>query len=226
MKIAVFIDAAGETAALFQPGRVRVYDSLPDGWRPERDIPFSLDAGMGLAEIRARTLTMLEALAGCRHFVARAIHGALLSYFDGMGIAMWRHAGDPLAVLPHIRRQVEQNASREGYSSPAGEVIRPADAPGEYRLNLIDALQSDSALTSKQILRPFLRRGEFTRLDVLCDHVPKWFPRELPALGVTLTTERLPDGRCRAALIRSASDQTAPEAASCETVQLRSGIVE
>ncbi|QWA11352.1 Fe-only nitrogenase accessory protein AnfO [Sodalis ligni] len=204
MKIAVFVDTEGKTASLYQQGTIRVYESLPSGWQPVREIPFGLREDMGLAEIRAHILAMLADLDGCRHFVARAINGAMLSYFDGMGIVMWKLTGDPVGFLPRIQHialdKTRQEQTAQG--ATAATFIKPGDAAGEYRLNLIDALKSDSALTSKQVLQPFLRRSDFTRLEIVCDHLPKWFDRELPALELTLAAEKKPDGRCYAVISR------------------------
>ncbi|XBS69689.1 Fe-only nitrogenase accessory protein AnfO [Acerihabitans sp. KWT182] len=205
MKIAVFIDADGRTASFYQQGSIRIYASSPAGWQPVRELAFGLTEEMGLAEVRARTLKMLGELDGCRHFVARAIRGALLSYFDGMGIVMWKLAGDPLGFLPQIEQIVNEKARREqAVQAPVADTfIRPGRQAGEYRLNLIDALKSDSALTSKRVLQPLLRRSEFTRLDLVCDHLPKWFDRELSALNLTLTAEKKTDGRCYAVIRRA-----------------------
>lgn len=203
MKIAVFMDADGRSASLYQEGSVRVFESAGDEWRQVADIAFGLRESMGLIEIRSRTLAMLTALDGCRHFVATAIHGALLSYFDGMGMNMWRLKGKPEVFLTRIRLFVEENARREG-AAECRLFIESCQGAGEYRLNLIDALNSDSALTSKHILLPFLRAGTFKKIDITCDHVPKWFKRELPLLKLALSVEQKPDGLCRALVINMA----------------------
>ena len=200
MKIAVFIDDQGNTTSLYQPGRIWLYESSPSGWRVVREITFGLNVQMGLTEIRTLTLAMLADLDGCRHFVARSINGALLSYFDGMGVVMWKLDGEPLGFLPQIQHIVEEKAQQEQTQSTPALFIKPGKTAGDYQLDLIDALRSDKALTSKQVLQPFLRQGEFKRIEVICDHLPKWFSRELPALSLTLAVENKPDGRCLAVI--------------------------
>lgn len=200
MKIAVFIDDQGKTASLYQPGRIWLYESAPSGWRVVREIPFALDLQMRLAEIRNLTLAMLADLEGCRHFVARSINGALLSYFDGMGVVMWKLEGEPLAFLPQIQHIVEEKARQQQEQTAPALFIKPGDMAGDYQLDLIGALRSDKALTSKQVLQPFLRQGEFKQIEIICDHLPKWFSRELPALNLSLAVETQPDGRCLAVI--------------------------
>jgi len=200
MKIAVFIGNDGHTASLYQAGTVRVFESDPAGWLAVRDIPFTLVGLTALEDIRARTLDMLRSLAGCRHFVAQAITGALRSYFDGMGIVMWRLAGDPAGFLSQIQQRVETQAERESVLNAPGRFILPGTQAGHYRLNLIDALQSDGGLTSKLVLLPFLRDRDFAQIDMVCDHLPKWFTRELAPLKLLLQVAPLPDGRCHAVI--------------------------
>lgn len=200
MKIAVFTGADGLAASLFQPGTVRIYAGGPEGWRPVRDVPFCLDERMGLDEIRSRTLAMLRSLDGCRHFVARAITGAPLAFFDGMGIVMWRLAGRPMDFLSDIQQRVEQQAARQRALTAPGRFILAGPRTGEFHLNLIEALQSDGALTSKDVLLPFLDHTPFQRLEIICDHLPKWFNHHLPRLHLALGIAQLPDGRCQATI--------------------------
>ena len=38
-------------------------------------------------------------------------------------------------------------------------------------------------MTSKKILIPYLKNGEFNWLDVICSHLPKWFVTDLGSMG-------------------------------------------
>lgn len=198
MKIAVFVDSQGEIAPLFTPGVVRVFAHCGNHWQPVKDIPYALCQDMGLAEIRTRTLAMLAELAACRHFVAQDIHGALLAWFDGMGIAMWRCRGAPEACLTAIRGAVGQG--RPERVSVQQAFIQPGMDDGEYHINLMSALASDAGLTSKQLLLPFLQTQAFTRINIICDHLPKWFAQKLPALNLAIEVERQPQGYLLATL--------------------------
>lgn len=192
MKIAVFIDTQGEIASVFTPGIVRVFTYYGDHWRPVKDIPYALGQEMDLTEIRTRTLAMLTELTACRHFVALDIHGALRAWFDGMGITMWQCRGSAQACLSAVyhsvrRRALPQVAAQQTY-------IQTGTDDGEYHINLMTALASDAGLTSKQLLLPFLQTRTFTRLNVICDHLPKWFAQQLPALNLALVVKHQPQG--------------------------------
>jgi len=61
---------------------------------------------------------------------------------------------------------------------------------GCYRINLAKILNNDASLNSKQVLVPFMAGVAFKRLEVLCDHAPRWFDRELHKLNLTVASEQ------------------------------------
>ena len=75
-------------------------------------------------------------------------------------------------------------------SVPAPETL----GNGCYHLDLAAALASGPGLNSYEVLFPFLRQGGFDRLDLECDHLPRWFGPTLAELGLTATTEAVGAG--------------------------------
>lgn len=73
-----------------------------------------------------------------------------------------------------------------------GKAIPAPQAVGDgcYRINLASILANDSGLNSKQVLVPFMEAVTFTQLEVLCDHPPRWFARELYKLNLTVASEQ------------------------------------
>lgn len=191
MKIAVFLDAQGRTAPLWQPGVVAVFTRDDHGWRACQSVPFALSPHMRLAEIRRRTQAMLSALPGCRHFVAQDIHGALLAWLDGMGVTMWRCRGEPSGFLDQLAERIPAPSAPVTLLPEA--FILPTEQEGVFRLDLIAALRcGDGAHTSRRLLQPFLQQRPFQRLEVICDHVPKWFD-SLPEWGMSAQVETRDD---------------------------------
>jgi len=62
---------------------------------------------------------------------------------------------------------------------------------GEFWIDLKEALEHESGQTSRQILIPFLERGRFRKLEILCDHLPKWLTWELERLGMSAESEAI-----------------------------------
>ncbi|KAA9000497.1 hypothetical protein FJU30_09645 [Affinibrenneria salicis] len=203
MKIAVFTNASGDSAALYDAGCVRVYRRGQDGWQVVDSFDWSLRPDMPLREVQAAARRLFEQLTGCHHFAAAAIPGALRAWFDGMGITMWQLTGAPLPALDHISQLIARKNQRR-HATPA-EFISTADDGKRLQIDLAAALRANSALTSRQVLLPVLQSGQFTQVDVLCDHLPKWFARELAVLHLTVSTREEAPGQLRAR-VRHAAD--------------------
>lgn len=191
MKIAVFLDARGQIAPIAEPGTVVLYTRSPDGWQVCRQIPFNLATATSLAALRQHTLAMLAQLPECRHFIAGEIQGALLAWFDGMGLTMWQSAGAPEAALEAMARQLASTPAPQAPSPQAA--VRPGARPGEFQVDLIAALRGGGSHTSKQLLVPLLQQPTFRRAEIRCDHVPKWFDR-LGEYQLSYRCVSLPDG--------------------------------
>ncbi|MEC5344424.1 Fe-only nitrogenase accessory AnfO family protein [Brenneria populi] len=205
MKIAVFVDSNGNIAPLFEPGRVRLFSRCDNRWRAVGDIPYALDRAMSLHEIRTRTLTLLEEMPGCHHFAARRIQGALLAWFDGMEVAMWQFSGRAESCLEVIYAAATRMKRVSAIGAASDAFIQAGPHEGEYHIDLITALAGDPGLTSKQLLIPFLQSQVFTRLSVTCDHLPKWFEHQLPALNLTVEVEKRHQGALCAIIHPSAA---------------------
>jgi Fe-only nitrogenase accessory protein AnfO len=66
--------------------------------------------------------------------------------------------------------------------------LEPGMNEGYFYLNMKEILSKNPQLTSKRILIPYLKNGEFDRLDIICSHVPKWFDKDLVSLGFEYET--------------------------------------
>lgn len=198
MNIAVFLDQQGFTAPLGQSGVVTLYTRDGAGWRISQRVPFTLSRQMGLGEIRNRTMSMLAALPDCRHFVARDIQGALLAWLDGMGMTLWQCEGRPEAFLDRLAEHIsERITAAEPVVTPLpASLIQPTGDDGAFRLDLIAALRDGggSGHTSKRLLLPFLQQRHFQRLEILCDHLPRWFDTLLPDMRLSASVTPRPDG--------------------------------
>lgn len=63
---------------------------------------------------------------------------------------------------------------------------------GRYVINLAEILQGNPALNSRQVLIPPLEEKTFKKLEIICDHIPRWFYNELKNQKLTATPE-VPD---------------------------------
>jgi len=91
-----------------------------------------------------------------------------------------------------------EQAKKDGVPQPLA-LGKPEE--GRYRINLSALMEADRRFNSKQILLPFMAEAEFKELEILCDHLPRWFGREAFALGYTWETKELRSERALASLI-------------------------
>ena len=74
------------------------------------------------------------------------------------------------------------------------QFMEPGINKGDFSLNMEEILLKNPELTSKKILIPYLKNGEFNRLDVICSHIPKWFHTDIGVLGFEYeTVDELPN---------------------------------
>lgn len=82
------------------------------------------------------------------------------------------------------QRGVEVEARAAAVDAPQALPVG-ASEEGRYSINLAQMLLDNPALNSRQILIPALEETSFKKLEVICDHVPRWFCNELRNLRLT-----------------------------------------
>lgn len=229
MKIATYVDHAGEIANVYERGVVRVYDDTTGAWRLIREIPFEITLDMSLAEVKAVLHTAVAQLDDCRTFLSGEVRGLIYSLLqEESGFRVWKSRGQPEAQLDQIARQDAElavNREKEAaerafaalFSSPSGgcggggcgggggsrkrsgEALRAIQSmtetlgDGHVRINLSDILSRYKNANSMDVLVPLLEDGRFRSLEILCDHLPRWFDRKVADLN--MTAEVRPSGR-------------------------------
>jgi hypothetical protein len=86
----------------------------------------------------------------------------------------------------------EERAAMEAAKKPKPSPVPVGDVrDGHYRIDLVRVLASDFRLTSKQVLIPFMEKTAFQRLEILCDHPPRWLGGECERLKCHAESEPL-----------------------------------
>lgn len=79
------------------------------------------------------------------------------------------------------------------------DINRPIPVPlpvgnnsdGYYKINLAEVLRNDLGLNSRQVLIPFMETTAFKKLEIFCDHLPRWFLWEIEHLNLRKESETL-----------------------------------
>lgn len=195
MQIAVLVDQKNHVAAFEQGGIVKLYENQHGAWRSIKEYPYQID---GLGEPSAlwnRLSELCRWMEPCVILAARRFRGTYRVILERHEISMWEMDGFSSMGAEDFLDDIEEfhaNQKDQECCTPAGSgepVVPTEQNPGCYTIDLTDVMQHRTSLNSQQILLPFFRNTSFKSLEIICDHVPKWFEREL--FNYNLKTEVL-----------------------------------
>lgn len=179
VEIAVFVDENGETASLFDKGKLVVYRKKLQRWSVLREMNFSLDSRPGIKELRGDMAVAIEFLEECRVFVGRSISGVPYFELEKQGFSVWEFEGRPEDFLDYVLEKEEEDKQEANCYEKTFPPEPVETSGGCYYFSLKEIQEGGTGITSKQALVPFLKKGKFYSLEVLCSHVPPWLDAEI-----------------------------------------------
>jgi len=196
MLIAAYVGTSGEIVDYFEPGSLCLYEDLSGTWVKVGEAPLSLQPDMPLGLLKGKFVEATEKLGKkSRVFLAKELRGILRVFLEEQGFRVWKSRGLLEVQLSDARRQEEDALAEQAALDAALPQPDPVGDPaeGNYHFDLMKILSEGDCHVSRDLLMPFLETVSFARLEVLCDHVPRWFPMELPELGLeALVPEAFP----------------------------------
>lgn len=217
MKIAVHLDAGGQPVSLYEAGVIHVFEGSGEVWQTIDEFPFALPEGMTIPRLRGLVATMAAKLADCRTLISGDRNGYIYSLLgQELGVACWTSEGSVPEQLAMVERRSEDlaaEAAKAGACASSSNcasgscgsgnksascgpetAVPPPEYLGEGRLRIDVAavMRQVPGLNSRQILLPVIEAGGFTKLEVICDHLPRWFAGKLEELGLDASYETLP----------------------------------
>lgn len=211
MKIATYVDEEGTLSSLYAKGHVLVYDNAVGAWKAGQDIPFEIVPEMTLGTVKSALGDLAAQLGDCRVLLSGERRGLVYSLLqEEMGFHIWTSQGPALERLDVISSQEADRIAQEEQAAvktasetscalgccgkqggPGRSACTPTTAPslerigsGHYRIDLARVLESDPNLNSRQVLIPVMEETVFETLEILCDHVPRWFSRALDEMNM------------------------------------------
>lgn len=202
--VAVYVGENGETASLYDQGKIVVYRNKRGRWRVLREKEFIVERRLGVKELRQKVAEALEFLDDCKIFVGLSIAGVPYYELEKAGFSLWEFAGKPLEFLDYVLAEEEGRNVRIKNREKNNAVLVPVEtSTGCYRISIKELQESNAGLTSKQVLLPFLRKGAFYSLEIICNHLPPWLQAELMGGGYEGEIEKIGDKEVRIILSRS-----------------------
>jgi len=208
MKILCHLDDQQQPLSLYRPGWLHVFENMDvsaEGqpqWKDCSQLPFRIDENMSLAATRAVLADAVAALdPACRVLLSNEVRGLPYSLLqEEYGFRVWKSEGTLNRQLDDVHAHEEKARAerkfeivvRANQPVPA-PVLIAGGLPGHYWIDLRAALDHHSNPTSRAILLPFLAAGLFVKLEVLCDHLPKWMAWELKRMDLNADSEPADD---------------------------------
>lgn len=196
--IAVYVNEKGNVSSQREKGLICLYEKSADTWQRVREIPFDTSENNSIAGMRRTIIDMVQKLEGCKAFVASEVAGQLYYVLEANGFECFETEGKPEETLNSIEDALKQEQKQNTQKQPESEdYILPTKEPGVYFVDMKRALNLNCSLTSKKLLMPFLHKQEFRCLEILCDHVPRWFTSDLMAMKLQATIVKASENESR-----------------------------
>lgn len=182
LSIAVFLGGNGQPTSLYEEGKIVVYSRNMGHWLVSREKEFTLKTIKNMGELRRRMEEALEFLQDCTIFVGYSLTGIPYYLLEKARFSTWECKGTPEDFLDYILEKEELNKKKP--SARKGKVTKSIFKEithGVYQVSLKEIQEKSSTLSSRQALLPFLSKGGFTSLEILCNHIPLWLEGEVLA---------------------------------------------
>ncbi|MDP4177339.1 MAG: Fe-only nitrogenase accessory protein AnfO [Bacillota bacterium] len=189
-QIAVFVGVDGETALINNTDKINVYEKINEKWIIKKQIPFCIIQSEKSISIRENFIKIVDELEACRLLVGKQVSGLVYNVFDKSGFNIWEIEGKPEEFLDYIIQKEEEISNEESQKNTVENPIKNKDN-GYYYVNLKKYQESNTGITSKQILLSFLKNETFYELEIICSHIPPWFEREFQKLSLKVDVETL-----------------------------------
>lgn len=186
MKIAVVENENQKVSSIFEQGFIAIYEKQGGEWKVLNRFENKVCNAKGMAAVRTAIADTIEQLDDVKVIVASEIPGIASGTFQAAGFDIFLVEDNVLNVLDSIRKEMLE-AIEERQKEPTKfditQFLEPGVSRGDFSINIEDIMFKNPNMTSKKILIPYLKNGEFNRLDVICSHLPKWLVTDLGSMG-------------------------------------------
>lgn len=187
MEIAVLVNLAGKTSLFTENGTVKVFSKNSSGWHLIREKAYRVEALNDGNDLRNCLSDVGNWLADCKLLIVKRIRGIHYLALERFQISLLEIDGYPEDFLKHIEDCANHRRTEE--IVPTEAIAIHERRPGYYYIDLKDVMSGKTSYSSKQVLMPFFKENKFIQLEIICEHVPKWFAKELPNLNLNYDSQ-------------------------------------
>jgi Fe-only nitrogenase accessory protein AnfO len=186
LKIAVVENEDQKASSIFELGFIAIYEEDCGEWKVLNRFENKVCNAKGMAAVRTAVADTIKQLGDVKIIVASEIPGIASGTFQAAGFDIFLGENSVLNVLDSIKKEMLEAIEERQKEPPKFDIMQflePGVSKGDFSINIEEIMFKNPDLTSKKILIPYLKNGEFNRLDVICSHIPKWFVMDIGALG-------------------------------------------
>lgn len=186
MKIAVVENENQKASSIFEPGFIAIYEEDCGEWKVLNRFENKVYNAKGMAAVRTAIADTIKQLGDVKIIVASEIPGIASGTFQAAGFDIFLVEDSVLNILDSIKKEMLEAIEERKKEPPKFDIMQflePGVSKGDFSINIEDIMFKNPDLTSKKILIPYLKSGEFNRLDIICSHIPKWFVTDLGTMG-------------------------------------------
>jgi len=180
LKIAVFGNESEFPASSHTADRLVIYGKQNGAWERLRTEEFPLMAVSSPAGMRASAEGIVGLIGDCSVIAGASVSGVAFSVFDKHGKHIFEIPEVSQEQLTGIAEDVAHADAKSFLDSQIIESAVPTETetPGVYTVDLAAIQKQYPELSSKMILKQFLKSAPFYELRITCSHVPVWLERE------------------------------------------------
>lgn len=191
MKIIVVENDNQKTSSIFEQGFIVTYEEDGGEWKVLNRFENKVCNAKGIAAVRIAVADTVQQLGDVKILVASEIPGIAFGVFQAAGFDIFLVENSVLDVLDSVKKEMLEVIKKRQEKPRKFDIMQflePGMNKGDFSLNMEEILLKNPELTSKKILIPYLKSGEFESLDIICSHIPKWFYSDLGVLGFEYET--------------------------------------
>lgn len=192
MNIAVLLNDEGVTTSFSNDSFLKIYRKVSINWVVKKEMQISSIEVHKPNEIRSKLKQVKDFLEDCNVIIVKEMKGIYFTYFEGMSFDIWEMEGNPERYLDYVYESEMQERKKNTFQK---KPLTPEEIkPGFYYINLKEVMSDKNSMTSKQILLPFFQETSFEQIIIDCDHIPRWFQKDLPDMGLNAEAQKFRDG--------------------------------
>jgi len=191
LKISVVESNNQKTSSIFEPGFIVIYEEDGEEWKVLNKFENKVCNAKSIAEVRMAVQNTIKQLGNVKIVVASEIPGIAFGIFEVSGFEIFLVNKNGFDALDSVKKEMLEMIAEQQDKSSKFDIMQFLELGmnnGDFCINMEKILSKNPQLTSKKILLPYLKNGEFNRLDVICSHIPKWFTKDLSVLGFQYET--------------------------------------